>query len=314
MKHGFYIICFFAITLSAFGQSKSLKKSVNELNKYLSIYDSLQSHGEHYYTPKFLNVTYADMIKEFGEPLEDIDSLETFDAIGIIQSKIDESLRQVLTNKKALKLDLLNTFNDNLGVVQSDDKKLYNFSINGKSGGSYQSRMSWMYYLKEDEFIEFPVHDIWALRPQETPTIFEGNGYHEIKSFFSHNKTRYLLIGSVRTCGLCFVDYVTLVHFENDNFILDFEYTIDSRDYEQKIYFDMSSKSLSIFYTTDDLNEDCFCSNEEYQNYWSGGVSNDELKDEDEMLKPQSCSCLFEFNGETFKLMKRCAEFIKTDD
>ncbi|WP_040282035.1 hypothetical protein [Psychroserpens damuponensis] len=313
MKYTYSIVILFLFVVSATAQPK-LKKSIDDLNLYLSVYDSLRSHGEHYYTPKLLKVTREDMLKEFGESFEPIDSIETFESIGIIQSKIDELLRQTLTNKKASTLELETLFHENLSVVLSKDKKLINFSIDAKSGGSYQSRISWIYYLNNDVFKEYPVHDKWDLRDQESPTIFEANGYYDIKTITSSKTTYYLLLGSVKTCGSCYVDYVTLVHFEKDDFDLDFEFAIDSRDYDEKIVFDETSKTLSVSYVTDDLSEDCFCSNEEYQTYWTDGLTNDELFNDDETLKQQSCRCLFKFNGKTFELTKRSAEFIKTND
>ncbi|WP_204345895.1 hypothetical protein [Psychroserpens algicola] len=314
MKKLLFIICLSVYSLSASAQTKSLKKSIQTLNTYLTVYDSLRSHGEHYYTPKFLKLTREDLIKEFDEPVKITDSLGNFDAIGIIQSKIEESLKQVLAHKKAVTLDLTTAFNDNLAVVKSDDNKLYNFSIDGKAGGSYQFRESWMFYLNEDHFIESRVYDVWKAREQQDPAVFEGNGYNDIRSFTHSGTTYYVLIGNVRTCGACYVDYVSLVHFETKDFVLDFEYTIDSRFYDQKIFFDKASKSLSVFYITDDLSEDCFCSNEEYNTYWTGGTSNDGERDADGQLKPKSCSCLFEFNGKTFKLSKRCMEIMNEDD
>ncbi|MEM5564909.1 hypothetical protein WNY78_07325 [Psychroserpens sp. AS72] len=314
MKKLIFLFSLFLFVLSTSAQPNSLKKSIDELNTYLSVYDSLSSHGEHYYTPKLLKLTHQDLIKEFGEPLKHIDSLETFESIGIIQSKIDKLLRQVLIHEKANTFDFKNSFHENLSVVVSDDNKLFNFSIDGKSGGSYQSRISWIYYLNESIFNEYPVHDIWDFREQETPTIFEGNGYFKIDTFTALNSVYYLLHGSVRTCGACYVDYVTLVHFDKGDFELDFEYAIDSRDYDEKIVFDKDSKTLTIQYVTDDLSEDCFCSNEEYQTYWTDGKTKDELFNDDETLKEQSCSCIFKFNGKTFELTNRNAEFLKTKD
>ena len=105
-----------------------------------------------------------------------------------------------------------------------------------------------------------------------------------------------------------------MVHFEKGDFELDFEYAIDSRDYDEKIVFDEDSKTLTVQYVTDDLSEDCFCSNEEYQTYWTDGKTKDELFNDDETLKEQSCSCIFKFNGKTFELTNRNAEFLKTKD
>ncbi len=303
------MICF----TSAYSQKKSIKKTVNNLNTYLEIYETLQSHGQSYYTIDSLKVTREDLIKEFEAPLEQIDSLDNYEAIGIIQSKIDDLLRQVLKHKKANSIDVASAFKDNLSVIKSNDNKLYSFSIDEKTGGSYRSHLSWMYYLDKNRFTEYPVNDDWHLNQSDKPTVFEANGYHEIKSFNSFNKTRYLLFGNFKACGSCYIEYITLVHFEKDNFVLDFEYSLESRDYDQKIYFDEGTKSLSVFYDTDDLTEDCFCSNEASNNYWHDNSNDSQLNSDGELIR-LSCSCLFDFDGKTYKLSKRCSKIIKKED
>jgi hypothetical protein len=109
------------------------------------------------------------------------------------------------------------------------------------------------------------VSNDWRLNQNDKPTVFEANGYNEIKSFFANNKMRYLLFGSIKVCGACFVEFVTLVHFEDGTFILDFEYAVESRSYESKLFFDATNLSLSTFYDTNDLTPDCHCTDEQLE-------------------------------------------------
>nr|WP_321246074.1 hypothetical protein [uncultured Psychroserpens sp.] len=306
MKRVINILFFIVSIHSINAQNKSVKKVLTELNGYLEVYEKLTPHGDNYYSLAFLKLKKQDLINEFDEPLTQVDSLSNFDALAVIQSKIDNSLRQVLLHKKAKTINFRTALRHNLGVVKSEDNKLYNFSLFEKTGGSYHSFLSWMFYLDGNDFIEFPVNDNWSLNQDDKPTVFEANGYDMIKSFIANNKMRYLLFGSTKACGACFVEFVTFVHFENGEFILDFEYAVDSRSSESKLFFDATNLSLSVFYDTDDLTTECYCSNElDDENTYE-----DEDDDIDE-IKNYTCSCLFIYDGGTFKLSKQVKEVIK---
>ena len=282
-------------------QNKSIKFAIKNLNKQLEVYQTLNPFGAEYYAIKDLKLTKAELKEAYGETMETTDSIENIEAMGFIQDRIHNQLDLVLKHKKAKTIDFTKVFNDNLAVIKSPDNKLYNFSIDEKTGGSYRSRISWMYYLLNGQFVnvDYSIED-------ETPP-FNSDGYTEIKSFRTFNTTRYLLMGSVRGCGACFEEYVTLVHFEDDHFILDFEYSITSRLAEQRIFFDEDSRALSVFYETDDLTQDCYCENED--NSTNLNVLSD-VDDQQTLI----CSCLFEFDGKTFRLSKRCSEFKKSQD
>jgi len=282
-------------------QNKSLKSAITNLNNQLDIYQTLHPFGAEYYAIKDLKLTKTELKDAYGETLETTDSIESIEALGFIQDRIHNLLDLVLKHKKAKTIDFTKAFNDNLAVIRSPDNKLYNFSIDEKTGGSYRSRISWIYYLEGEHFVN--IDD----SIDDNTSTFNSDGYTEIKNFTTFNTTKYLLFGSVRGCGACYEEYVTMVHFEDDHFVLDFEYSITSRLAEQRIFFDEVSLALSVFYETDDLTQDCYCDNEDNSNNLN--VLNDE--DDQQTL---ICSCLFEFDGKTFRLSKHCAEFKKSQD
>jgi hypothetical protein len=303
MKKGVAIIILLIFTHSIYAQNRSIKKIIKELNSYLEVYDKLSAHDDRYYSRGSLKLTKQDLFSEFDESMEQTDSVSNFDAISIIQNKVDTLLRQALLHKKAVTVDFKTALKYSLGVVKSEDNKLYNFSLFEKTGGSYHSFITWIFYLDSDTFIEYPTNDNWSLGQDDKPTVFEANGYNEIKSFIANNKMRYLLLGSTKACGACFVEFVTFVHFEDGDFVLDFEYSVESRSYETKLFFDPFNLSISVFYETDDLTQGCYCSNE----------LDDEnsIEDEDndtDGSKNYMCSCLFIYDSGTFKSSKQVKE------
>lgn len=129
--------------------------------------------------------------------------------------------------------------------------------------------------------------DDWHLNQNDKPTVFEANAYNEIKSFFANNKMQYLLFGSIKVCGACFVEFVTLVHFDDSTIILDFEYAVESRSSKSKLFFDATKLSLSTFYDTNDLTPDCHCTDEQLEERYS------EDNDDIDIIKNYRCSRLF---------------------
>lgn len=300
MKHRILIVVFLLFSISfCKAQSKSIKSAIKNVNTQLDIYQTLHPFGAEYYAVKDLKLTKSELIEAYGDISEVSDSIESIEALGFIQDRISKLLDITLKHRKAKTIDFTQVFNDNLAVIKSPDDKLYNFSIDEKTGGSYRSRISWVYYLLDDQFVNV---DYSSEENDASP--FNSDGYTEIKSFRSFNTTRYLLFGSVRGCGACFEEHVTLVHFEDDHFMLDFEYSLSSRLAQQHIFFDEDSKALSVFYETDDLTEDCYCEDDNNSSYFN---------DEDE-LQTLLCSCLFEFDGKTFIVSKRCSELKKVQD
>ncbi|WP_299277013.1 hypothetical protein [uncultured Psychroserpens sp.] len=295
-------------SLLGFSQETVFKFTVNQLNKELNIYATQSAHGAENFAVKDLELSEIEMQIYFEkeEQITSTDSISMYAAISITQSKINALLFILMGNKETAKHDLRHVINDELAIVKSEDNKLYNFSLDQKTGGSYRSRISWMYYLEDHAYIDIS-SSFDSDDNMNSDSIFFPDGYHDIKTFNSHNKTWYLLFGSVRGCGACFEEYVTLTHFEDNTLQLDFEYSVVSRVAEQRIFYEAFSKSLSVFYDTDDLTTDCYCEDQDLNNRI---YEEDDTEDIQES-STYSCSCLFEFSKDTFKLLKQCAERIK---
>ena len=302
MKRFAYIS--FVIISFSYAQNQSINSVIKHVNEQLDIYQNLSPFGAAYYAVKDLKLTKAEVLEGYGDAAMVTDSLESIEALGFIQDKINMYLNKALKHRDASSVDFTQVFNDNLSVVKSEDHKLYNFSIDEKTGGSYRSRVSWMFYNLDGKFINTD----FSLEENEA-SLFHPDGYDAIKIVTTHNTTRYLLFGNVRGCGACFEEHVTLVHFENGRFVLDFEYAVTSRVAEQRIFFDADSKALSVFYETDDLTPECYCTDENLEDEGSpfGGY-------DDDALETAVCSCLFEFNGQTFELTKYSAQIKKNRD
>ncbi|WP_299336194.1 hypothetical protein [uncultured Psychroserpens sp.] len=289
-----------------FAQESNFNTAVKLLNEQLEIYQTQSPFGSESYAVKDLKLSKIETILYLNdEGLKVTDSIDMYNAISITQSKIGRLLSVVMSQKEATTKDLTTHFNDELYAIKSEDNKLYHFSLDEKTGGSYRSRMSWMYYLKNNSYVE-----VDAMNSETDTSIFFSDGYDEIKTFNTYNKTRYLLFGNVMRCNACFEEYVTLTHFEDGAFQLDFEYSVSSRIAEQHIFYDDISRSISVFYDTDDLTTVCYCSNEGTDNRDIETISSSDIDDTEQF----TCSCLFEFNGRTYKLTKQCSEVIKTKD
>ena len=297
-------------SLLGFSQDTSFKFAIDQLNKELKIYATQSPHGAETYAVKDLGLSEVEMQIYFEkeEQITRADSIDMYDAISITQSKINAILFMLMGNRETAKHDLSTLINGELAIVKSEDHKLYNFSLDQKTGGSYRSRISWVYYLEDHAYTDIS-SSFDADDNMNSDSIFFPDGYYDIKTFHSHNKTWYLLFGDVRGCGACFEEYVTLTHFENNTLQLDFEYSVVSRVAEQRIFYEAFSKSLSVFYDTDDLTTDCHCGDTDLSNRYAGDDDND--ADDTQEPASYSCSCLFEFSDGTFKLLKQCAERIK---
>lgn len=279
-------------------QNKLAQQTIDQLNEQLKIYETLSSHGN-LYSFKDLKLSKID-IKSFENTDDAInDSLHAYAAIETIQHKILTLINVIFILKSTEDFDLTNKLHNEISYIKSEDNKLHNLVLFAKSGGSYQSRISVIYYKENQEYQK--VYDTYT--DESDSNLFKADGYDSIKTLTTSTQVKYLLQGSVKTCGMCFFNYITLVHLENDVFTVDFEYTTDSRSYDTILDYNDSNQTIIVNYQTDDLSgPECFCeqNNEE----------NNAIFEDDNTLEKE-CYCLFKFNGDTFILKEQSETVIK---
>lgn len=282
------LVSFFIIGIgfSSFSRNKNnnLDKLVVQLNSYLSHYANFTGHeyGLVKLDSKKLGFTKKE-IKELQE--EDIDfpknkdSIDVHDLIFTYQDKIMSCLTRIVKHEKFDFNIAQSLSHHELDVVSSPDNKLVNFSVDEKTGGTYRSRISIMYYTETDSIYD--------------GDFFASDGYGLIDTINTYTGIKYLMQGSVRGCSWCFTNHISLVGFKNDTPNWDFYYRFDSRDFEDTIEVDSTKRTIEAYYHLNDLQDFCSCNSED-----EGSMDFDFEKD-------ISCTCIFKFNGETFELVEK---------
>ncbi|PWH85115.1 hypothetical protein [Brumimicrobium oceani] len=295
MRTHLLFICLFLFPILVFSQkSVSFVSLVDQLNKELIHYSKLSPFGEEYISISEFDLSRKQRKELLKEADYDAvlsikkDSIQQFHMIFYYQDRILAQLDQLLEHQDFEKYDIIKMISgDELAIVKSADNKLYNFSIDEKTGGSYRSRFSIMHYT------DLEIRDSIDV---DSYSIFEGDGYNEIFTLNTEEGVKYVLTGSVRGCSYCFQTFVQLVSFQNNAFYMDFEYEVNNRDWNDGAYYDHESKTINVSYHIDDLTEFCGCEedNERYFDY-------------DKYNRNQAailCQCKFVFNGANFEMVK----------
>ncbi len=305
MKTKVIILLIFA-PIVAFGQKlENFNKLIDKLNHCLLEYSKLTALGssDNYYSINSFGLSKQE-IKElitsadYSEILSsNKDSIQEYFMIDFFQSDIVNYLDKIIKHPDFLKNDITNRLkNDVLSIVKSDDNKLLNISFDEKTGGTYRSQISIMYYIGTDG----KVIDL-----NETDnSIFASDGYNAIYALQTEEgKTKYVLTGSVRGCSYCFETFVQLISFSENEFIEEFKYAVNSRDWNDGVRYSHEEKAIYVDYHIDDLTPYCYC---------SGTIDEEKFEyDEfDENQKNINCKCEFIFDGNGFELVEECWKVI----
>jgi len=308
---GIIIITFFWLNLG-FGQSqKSFEKLIAKTNNYLEKYSKLSPFGSEEFISLDKSGLPKNLINEINKNYMEYDgytqdSISEFNLILEFQGVIIENLTSIISHKKFKdnKIEDLIRQDFDLSIAVSDDKKLFNFSLDEKTGGTYRSRISITHYTNDSIVPSMNNNDPHEIINQHQ--VFEGDGFDNIYSLETEQGTKYVLTGFVRGCSSCFELNLMLVNNKSGFFEKDFSYIINTRfPQECTLDYNSTSKTIVVDYITDDLTTDCDCTNyamldeNEYNNYSDS--------DETEPITKR-CHCTFEFNGLNFELVKESWE------
>lgn len=302
-KQIIFILSFILISITGFGQSqKSFDQLIAQTNQYLVEYEKL-SPFEEFYQIKDFGLSKKE-IKELIKDSDDNDfnkgkdSIVSMYLILYFQDKIIDNIQKLVYHDKFEVNGTQALWSEgDLATVVSEDKKLYNFSLDEKTGGSYRSRISLTHYT-DIERDNFPTEDEINQRTKVNPyEVFESDGFSEIHSIATEEGTKYVMTGYTRGCSYCFQTYIMLVQFKNGVFQQEFYYSVNSRSWEGGVEYNHSTKTITVNYITDDLTTNCYCSN-----------SDEASNDYDETFIEKKCHCTFQFDGLNFELIKESSE------
>ncbi len=301
-------------TSFGFGQSqKSFDELITRTNEYLENYSKLSPLGSDEFIPLKDSGLPKELIKYIEQHFDEYDgyskdTISEFNLLLEFQGLIIENITQIIGHEKFKKNKVEELIHQDfdLSIVVSDDRKLFNFSINEKTGGTYRSRISITHYTEDNTPPTLKSKDDLEIINQDQ--VFEGDGFNAIYSIETKEGVKYVLIGDVRGCSYCFESNIMLVKFKDGAFEQDFSYSVNSRSWEEGIIYNSKTKVISVDYITDDLTTDCDCLNyamldEEENNYYTNN-------DETEPITKR-CHCTFKFNGLNFELVKESWEKVK---
>lgn len=297
MKHlATFIIMFLLCSCNeGHSQGKTLKKVADELNALTDSYASILP----FQVEKISLKNYGLNYKDFPENTEEVSYAESFSAG---KDSIESSTLQEFYNGKIKqKLDELTAHKDfgkgniktlvHIFATKSDDGRLYNFVYDENTGGSYRSRVSYVYYIGQ--------------KGKQNQELYNPDGYHTIISLPYKMGTRYLLLGQVTGCNTCQVCYAKLVHYTNGKPVFDFEYDLNTRlGSDNMIEYNAANKMLTVQYFTDDFRPYCYCLEEQ----------KDSADSNDDGTAMHQCTCKFKYNGNTFVLVNSNDEIAKPTD
>ena len=274
-----FLVALFVLVLGCnfgYSQSKPFKQLAAELNQLTESYSRLLPFQGDKRALKDFSLTVNDFPETEDENFSaQKDSIDFFALQEYYQGKIWKKLIALTSHNDfgtASNEKLVNIF-----ATKSADNKVYNFIYDENTGGSYQSRVSYVYYASQ--------------KGEQKQSLYNPDGYDTIIPIKSKTATRYLMLGEKIGCNSCMGHYAKLVHYEKGQPVVDFEYSLGTRmGFDNAIEYNAASSTLSVHYTTDDLTQYCYCNEGDKKEYT------------DEITPQHQCSCTFTFNGDTFVL------------
>lgn len=278
----------------------ALSSLVQQTYKYFSIYDTINPLEDQYDIRKFkLNKTELDSLyRNSGDPV----SVTMMNGSAITQALsvlIINNMQKILGWKNIGEYNLSLLFKNYIGIAKSPDDKLYCFSFDAKTGGTYHEALSFIYYNPLDGGPQRS----FSIKEDD---IFNKDGYETIDTVHTKQGVKYIMTGSVVGCTTCRGNYIDLVHFEKGKFVADFSYTVKTRtnsiyqeetDNSPTIEYNARLHHININYITNDMEPVCNCGKSGAPR--DSNVSYEYTGHEDEI------KCIYAFNGKTFILKRK---------
>lgn len=270
-----------------------LSELVKETENLFKRYDTILPSGTY-------SINQLKLPKKLGSQLTSVetDSVNGSEVTLVLGDLIDENIRKILKWKGIEQYDLSLLFRNYIEVVKSPDGKLYSLFFDEKTGGSYRSSISYLYYITDK-----------GTPMVSKDEVFNRDGYGSIDTIQTKEGIKYLLMGSVVGCNTCAGNYIDLVSYKKGKFIKEFNYVVvkffyhgDEGTYDgEAINYNSKERKIYISYYADDLTQGCNCG--------TYGVT--DTDDEYEENKLKRIDCVYTFNGKHFKLTKKKVTSVK---
>jgi hypothetical protein len=238
------IFLLFLLTSQTFGQARkkiSSNKKDNISNKIAEINTLLK---------------YYDTLSPFSE---DDNRFELIDSIG---NEITTQLLKILNDKNIINYPIESLLNqDELSISKSNDNKVFFFSIDEKTGGSYRTSKTIIHYRLSDGTVKAELFGGEASEALATST------YGQVFLLDSLNQ-KYFVIGGVQTCNTCNASLAITIQLDSVTYQTNLIAQYDGRYYDLKVFeYDSIEKVFSYEYYAADNDDSLYGGNNEHKQF-----------------------------------------------
>ena len=229
MKKIFTILILSLISFHTFGQT-------NKKSNQKKIDDFIQQVEK-------INV----LLKQYDTLSPFSDNENIFDLIDSLSNEITTCLLKVLNDKRILNYQIENLFTeDELMISKSADNRIYFFSIDEKTGGSYRTSKTIIHYRLLNGVVKA---DFFGGDESEA---LATSTYGEIYLLDSLTQ-KYFVIGGVQVCNTCRVSLAFTLQLDTNSINTELIALYDGRYYDLEV-FDYNSELMEFnfeYYSAD---------------------------------------------------------------
>lgn len=239
MKKILSIFILLFLTIQTFGQQKKLPKNkkdnitqkIEEINSLLKFYETLS-------------------------PFSDNDN--RFELIDSISNSITTILLKILNDKRIINYPIETLLNQKeISISKSNDNKIFFFSIDEKTGGSYRTIKTIIHYRLSNGSVKAEFFG------GELSGALATSTYGEVFLLDSLNQ-KYFVIGGVRTCNVCYASLAITIKLDSSGYQTDLIAQYDGRDnYLEVFEYDNTYKVFSYEFYAADNDDSLFGGNNE---------------------------------------------------
>lgn len=187
------------------------------------------------------------LLKQYETLTPFSDNENSFELIDSVSTEITTRLLKVLNDKRILNYQIETLFTEEeLMISKSDDNKIYFFSIDEKTGGSYRTSKTIIHYRLPNGIVKAEFFSGKASEVLATST------YGQIYLLDSLTQ-KYFVIGGVQVCNTCKVLLALTIQLDTNSINTELIAQYDGRYYDLKTFdFDSLSKEFNYeFYAAD---------------------------------------------------------------
>ncbi len=199
------------------------------------------------------------LLKYYGtlSPFSEDD--DRFEMIDSICNEITTRLLNILNDKRIVNYPIETLLNqEEILVSKSIDNKIFFFSIDEKTGGSYRTSKTIIHYRLLNGSVKA---DFFG---GEASEVLATSTYDQVFLLDSINQ-QYFVIGGVPTCNTCFVSSAIMIQLDSNSFQTELIAQFDGRFDDLKVFeFDSISKIFTYEYFAADNDDSLYGGNNEY--------------------------------------------------